>query len=157
MYGILMAKMSAKHFLFVFFLGLHGLTVCAQSPPKSRVLQRTWGQLNGRAWRTFSEEGKLAYLEGVTSAFGTAYQRALHTPCENQTALLLDAYREVGFTEGETMASLDHFYEEPANLLIGIVDAVEIAAAKARGVPQEVIDSRVADHRCVANEAPERK
>jgi hypothetical protein len=131
----------------------------AGRPPAAdtRQLRRTYGQLNGRAWNTFSEEAKLAFLEGMESAFGTAYGRSLNTPCEQQNALLLDAYRAPGFTQGEQMIALNRFYAEPENLLIGIVDGKEIVAAKTRGVPQQVIDDRISEHRRVANTAPERQ
>ena len=128
-----------------------------QPTPPTRQLLRTFGLANGRMWKTFNEEAKLAHLEGMEAAFETAYGRSLHTPCEPQAGLLLDAYRLVGFTQAEEMTALDHFYAEPENLLIATVDALEVVAAKARGVPQDVIDARISEHRRVANTAPERK
>ena len=53
------------------------LVAPAQQPqdspePNRPVAYRTFGEMNGRAWRGFSEDLKTAYLEGINAAFGTA-------------------------------------------------------------------------------------
>ncbi len=148
--------MRIKFLLTPVLLG-QAVLAFAQPVPQTRNLRRTFGEYNGRGWLDLSEGSRLAYVEGIESAVTAAYERAVHTPCEHQTGLLLEAYRMPGFTGAEEMAAINRFYDEPANLLIRIRDAVEIVAAKARGVPQQEIDKRIAVHRRVANEAPERK
>jgi hypothetical protein len=135
----------------------------AQSPtenPPGRQLRRTWGELNGRAWRLLSEESKLAYLEGVTAGNSAAITRALNSPntsCLDNEKRLLDVYRMVGFTQAEKMQGIDRLYDEPENLLMPIADALEIVSAKARGVPQDALEARILQFRRAANEAPEWK
>jgi len=128
----------------------------AQTPDPNKPF-RTFGEMNGRAWRGFSLDIKTAYLEGVNAALGEAVVRTLETPCEAQGKGVFDAHRAIGFTRGETIEGIDRFYDQPENLLITIIDALEIVSAKARGVPHDVIEAKISARRRAANEAPERK
>lgn len=55
------------------------------------------------------------------------------------------------------MKAIDQFYEEPENRLIRVIDALEISAARQRGVPESVIANRILMRRRAADRAPERK
>jgi hypothetical protein len=117
----------------------------------------TFGLANGRAWRVMPQGAKLFYLEGVRAAIVVAGQRTKHTPCEAYSDRLTDAYSVEGLKGGEVAEAIDRFYDQPENLLIAAIDALEIVSARARGVPQNVIDSRISDHRRIAIAAPEHK
>jgi hypothetical protein len=117
---------------------------------------RTYAQLNGVGWLALPESSKVAYLDGVRDALGNAYGRARNTPCEKQEGGTYSDLSPV-FASPIVIPSIDDFYDEPANLIIPIVDAVEVFLAHLRKVPEAVITERVLEHRRVSNLAPERK
>ena len=119
---------------------------------------RTFGVINGRGWRVFSPDSKISYIEGVKAGLGMAVVRTpVDSPCDVLNKGTVAAFSAEGFTQGEILEAVDRFYDQPENLLIKITDALEIVSAKARGVPQDVIETKTSQRRRAANEAPERK
>jgi hypothetical protein len=100
---------------------------------------------------------KTAYLEGVKVAMDAVVAHTADTPCDGQARGIWQDYFPVGFTLGEVQDAVDNFYNEPENSLIPVINALEIVSAKARGVPHDVIETKISQRRRAANDAPERK
>lgn len=119
---------------------------------------RTFGQVNGWFWRVADAGGKSFYLEGVREALYIAHFRALHTSCETDAKNTQeDLLPQSTATNAQIVEAIDSFYEDPANRLIPVVEAMEIVAARRRGVPDTVISDRILLRRRIALEAPEQK
>jgi hypothetical protein len=129
----------------------------AQQPQDHAEPGRTFGEWNGRVWRGMPKDVKLGYMEGVEAGLAAAFMQEINTPCESQGKGILQAHSAINFTQAEVIDAVDHFYDQPENLLIRITDALEIVAAKTRGVPHDVIETKISERRRAANEAPERK
>jgi hypothetical protein len=117
----------------------------------------TNGLFNGRFWRAAGDVAKVSYMQGIVAALSRVKFRSLNGPCDAESDRVLKAYMLPQGAVADAEEGVDRFYEEPENLLIPIIDALEIVSAKARGVPQVVIDERILHYRSVARTAPERR
>ncbi len=116
------------------------------SPANLRPELRTYGLLNGRAWKTLlTVDQKIVYLYGINEAVNVEARDKAHN------------YFPPDITYEQKRQAIDRFYDEPENILIPVVDSVVFVTLQLNGTPQTAIDRQLSDIRRVSAEAPERK
>lgn len=121
-------------------VGILALTVscCAYGQDVNAI--RTGGLFNGRFWNAASVEGRLGYLMGFNDALGARGS-------DGSAARYLPT---LNFAEQQT--AVTRFYQEPENLAIPILGALEVITLKVKGGDQSAIDALLARHRKTSNE-----
>jgi hypothetical protein len=105
----------------------------------------TNGLQNGIGWKGSEQMSKLNYVLGVRDALlMTGKGRIEH-----------DRYFAKGLNNGEIVTAIDRFYEEPENLLMIVINALQFISLKARGILPTDLDQFLSVCRKFASEAPE--
>ena len=81
----------------------------------------TAGMSNGRGWKKFPSDMKIAYVAGIYDA------------AKVQTLICKEAGFLGGITTGQTVQALDLFYADPLNGSITVVGAMRYLERKAQG------------------------
>ncbi len=89
----------------------------------------TIGMSNGRGWKKFPNEMKIAYVAGVYDA-----AKVMELVCAIASV-------PSGTTTGETVQALDGFYADPLNASITVVGAMRYLKRKAEGADEEELNS----------------
>ena len=81
-------------------------TMAAQS-------SRTYGLMNGRAWRGMSHDARVFYLEGINATIVATGQFMLGTPCQETGLRMTSAYEVKGLTQGKSSKQSTSFTSSP--------------------------------------------
>ena len=84
----------------------------------------TSGLSNGRGWKKFPNDMKIAYVAGIYDA--TKVQALV---CKESVFL-------GGITTGQTVQALDGFFADPLNLSVPVVGAMRYLERKAQGASE---------------------
>jgi hypothetical protein len=131
--------------------------------------QTTLGQRNGRFWNSLAGDSKVVYLVALQEGFSLGHSlgrsnvliRVFPGPetktIDQRIKIMHDGDRDVvedvrhyfpsTVTFGEIAKGLDHFYEEPENLILPLIDGLELFAQKVNGAAPEAITTTVAARR----------
>jgi hypothetical protein len=131
--------------------------------------QTTLGQRNGRFWNSLAGDSKVVYLVALQEGFSLGHSlgrssvliRAFPGPetktIDQRIKIMHDGDRDgvedmrhyfpSTMTFGEISKSMDHFYGEPENLILPVIDALELFAEKVSGATPEAITTTVAARR----------
>jgi hypothetical protein len=131
--------------------------------------QTTIGQRNGRFWNSLSVDSKVVYLVALQEGFdlghdlgrfsvlNRAFPWTESKTIDQRIKIMHDSdgdveedlhhYFSSTMTFGEIAKGLDHFYGEPENLILPVVDGLELFALKVNGTTQEAIATKVAAYR----------
>ena len=113
---------------------VHGLSAPAED-------QTTLGFMNGRAWKTASTDMRLSYMVGMAEA--TVLAKA-------------DIFRYFakGLKATEDAMAVDKFYEDPGNLPVPVLFAMQIVAMKANGEAPDSVENFTATLKRMILEVP---
>jgi hypothetical protein len=93
--------------------------------------------MNGRAWNSMDDGMRISYITGAADAFRfSGYAE-------------FDSFFHA-LTTGENSKALSHFYDEPENALIPIIDALGIVTMKTKGASPAEIATATAKFRRLA-------
>jgi len=95
----------------------------------------TAGMSNGRGWRKFPNEMKIAYIAGIYDA-----AKVLSMICKEAGFL-------GGTTTGQTVQALDGFYTDGLNGSITVVGAMRYLERKSQGATEEELRKMISDLR----------
>ncbi len=131
--------------------------------------QTTLGQRNGRFWNSLAGDSKVVYLVALQEGLSLGHSlgrssvliRAFPGPetktIDQRIKIMHDGDRDVvedvlhyfpsTTTLGETAKGLNHFYEEPENLILPAIDALEVFTLKVNGATQESVATKLAAYR----------
>jgi len=114
---------------------------------------------NGLSWRVQTSGEKISYVLGLNDGIKTAYSRAIGTPCEEPALGTAKNYvpEEDGLSIGQRVNALDAFYRDSANRFVAVVQAMEIISARARSVPESVVNARLLEYRRLGEREGARK
>jgi len=95
----------------------------------------TSGMSNGRGWKKFPNDMKIAYVAGIYDA------------AKVMMLLCKEAVFPSGVTTGQTVQALDGFYADPLNGSITVVGAMRYIERKAQGANEEELNTMKAQMR----------
>jgi hypothetical protein len=95
----------------------------------------TIGMSNGRGWKKFPNDMKIAYVAGIYDAAKVMALVCTEAPVPS------------GTTTGETVKALEGFYADPLNDSVTVVGAMRYLKRKAEGAGEEELNSLKAQMR----------
>jgi len=134
----------------------------AQAPPQDSAaeiaaLKATWktkGGWNGRFWRSFKSEQKMAFLFGFGEAallVSTGCVAVSSSPGIENTIKVANLFWPTGLTFDEIRESLDRLYDVPENRQIAISDGLNVISQRATGTSEEDLRASIEKLRAAAS------
>ena len=113
------------------------------------------GFVNGRFWNSLPSSVGVLFLTGYFEGFSKAILEFLNHDTADKVESLQSA-NIPSVTNGETMAAINRFYEDPANLNIPVWRAIRVAVLKFAGRPAQKVEAEMEAARAVLRDDWER-
>jgi hypothetical protein len=130
-----LASTSSKR--TIFFLVMTLLAASEALLAQDNPAVTTCGLRNGRAWITWTQSAKVVYLVGISDA-------GVREEAQSGTKSMLRDYFTAKATYAEIASGIDKIYEDSANAMLPIMDALSAFCERANGLSPTKLEEELA-------------